>query len=37
MPPFVNLTFWKACACFISCDVSYPTSEEDEDVTFVPI
>jgi hypothetical protein len=37
MPPFVNLTFWKASVCLISSDVSDPTSEEDEDVTFVPV
>lgn len=37
MPPCVNLTLWKASACFISSDVSYRTSEEDEYVTFVPL
>ena len=37
VPPFVNLTFCKASACFISSDVSYPSSEVDEDITFVPL
>jgi hypothetical protein len=37
MPPCVNSTFWKASACFISNDVSYPTSEEDEDIVFAPL
>jgi hypothetical protein len=37
MPPRVKLAFCKASTCFISSDVSYRTSEEDEYVTFVPL